>query len=196
MPATRRLPAVLVVAALLLSACARGRADDSNASPAPATTVAPATTTQATGTSGQPEGSTSTTGPPGQTSAGRCPASALRGSDQGREGAAGTIWITVGLRNVSATTCTVKGSPAVQLLDAQGQPLFAPVPARPGGALVALRPGAAAQLAVGISNVCDRRVDGAGIRVTPTPGKGSLVVRAGFATCRSPQVLPLEHAAG
>jgi hypothetical protein len=184
----------LFLAALLLSACARGQATDPNATPAPTTSIAPTATAQ---TTGEPKVPPSTAGPPVDLPGPRrCAASALRGSIQGGDGAAGTLWSTIQLLNVSARTCTVKGSPKVQLLGAQGQPLFAPAPARPGGALVALRPGTAAQFAVGVSDVCDSFVAGSRIRVTPTPGKGSLVVQLGFATCRSPSVNDLEPATG
>jgi hypothetical protein len=189
MPTTRRLPAVLFVAALMLSACERGQATDPTATPAPATTIAP-TTTQ---TSGEPKVPPSTNGPPvDQPATVRCAASALRGSDQGGDGAAGTLWSMIQLRNVSVRTCTVKGAPGVQLLGAEGQPLFASTPVRPGGLLVTLRPGAAAQFALGVSDVCDRFVAGSRIRVTPTSGKGSLVVQLGFRTCRAPSVNYLE----
>jgi hypothetical protein len=193
MPTTRRLlPAALFLAALLLSACTRGQTAGPTATPAPAT--APTATAQ---TSGRPETPPSTTGPPvDRPVIRRCAASALRGSPQGSDGAAGTIYFTIQLRNVSARTCTVKGRPGVQLLGAQGQPLFASTSDRPGGALVTLRPGAAAQFALGVSDVCDSFVKGSRIRVTPTPGKGSLVVQLGFATCRSPRVNYLEPASG
>jgi len=115
----------------------------------------------------------------------------LRGSDHGSEGAAGTIWYTVQLRNASARTCTVKGSPEVRLLDAAGQPLFVSGPPRLDGSVVTLRPGAAAQFALGVSNVCDSRVGGPRIRVTLPRDQGSLVVNLGFDTCRSLQVQPL-----
>ncbi|HEY2958638.1 MAG TPA: DUF4232 domain-containing protein [Actinomycetota bacterium] len=189
MPTTRRLPAVLFLAALLLSACARGQAGDRNAAPAPATTSAPTATTQA---SGEPTGPPSTTSPPvDRPVIRRCSASALRGSGRYADGAAGTLWYTVQLRNVSARTCTVKGSPEVRLLDVQGLPLFVSGPARPDGSLVSLRPGAAAQFALGVSDVCDSTVGGPRIRVTLPQGQGSLVVKLGFATCRTLQVQPL-----
>jgi Domain of unknown function (DUF4232) len=121
MPTTRRLPAVLFLAALLLSACARGHEADPNATAAPA--IAPTTTPQ---TSGRPETPPSTNDPPvDRPGPRRCAAAALRGSIHGSDGAAGTSWSIVQLRNASARTCTVRGSPKVQLLSAQGQPLFA-----------------------------------------------------------------------
>jgi Domain of unknown function (DUF4232) len=197
MPTTRRLPAVLFLAALLLSACARGHEADPNATAAPA--IAPTTTPQ---TSGRPETPPSTNDPPvDRPGPRRCAAAALRGSIHGSDGAAGTSWSIVQLRNASARTCTVRGSPKVQLLSAQVQPLFASTPARPGGALVTLRPGTAAQFALAVSNVCDHTVGGSHLRVTLTPRQGSLVVplgdgltTQGLATCRSLGVQPLEPA--
>jgi Domain of unknown function (DUF4232) len=121
MPTTRRLPAVLFLAALMLSACARGHEADPKATAAPA--IAPTTTPQ---TSGRPETPPSTNDPPvDRPGPRRCAAAALRGSIHGSDGAAGTSWSIVQLRNASARTCTVRGSPKVQLLSAQGQPLFA-----------------------------------------------------------------------
>jgi hypothetical protein len=137
----------------------------------------------------------------------RCDPSALRGSVLGTEGAAGTIWVTIQLRNVSARTCVVEGRPDVRLLGAQGQPVLPPsVPDGPAGSVVALRSGAAARFAFGASNVCDSTVVGFSIRVTPTPGRGALLVRlangldtdsaVGFTTCRTLQVQALELVPG
>src|SRR6266508_5195398 len=136
-----------------------------------------------------------TTPPP----TGRCDASALAGSVQGTEGAAGTIWYTIQLRNASARTCTVKGIPEVRLLGAQGQPVTAPSqPDRPGGSLVVLRPGQAARFAFAEPNACDNKVAGSRLRVTLPSGRGSLVVpldaEARFGTCASVRVQALESA--
>jgi len=135
----------------------------------------------------------------GRPTTGRCDASALRGSVQGSEGAAGTIWTTIRLRNASARTCTVKGTAEVRLLGGQGQPVTAPSkPDGPGGSLVALRPGQAARFAYGAHNVCDRTVAGSRLRVTLPSGQGSLVVPLGaearFGTCASVRVHALEPA--
>jgi hypothetical protein len=195
MPTTRRLPAVLFLAALMLSACARGQTADPNATAAPA--IAPTTTPQ---TSGRPETPPSTNGPPvDRPVIRRCAASALRGSNPSSDGAAGTIYFTIQLRNVSARTCTVKGSPGVRLLDTQGQTLFAAAPARPDGALVTLRPGRAARLVFSSPHACDSFVWSSRIRVTLPHGQGSLVVPLGenLDTCRHLYVVqPLEPAAG
>jgi hypothetical protein len=134
-----------------------------------------------------------TTPPP----TGRCDASALAGSVKGIEGAAGTIWWTIQLRNASARTCTVKGIPEVRLLGAQGQPVTAPSrPGGPGGSLVVLRPGQAARFVFAEPNVCDHTVAGSRLRVTLPAGQGSLVVQLGgqaaFGTCASVRVRALQ----
>jgi len=194
----RILTIVLFVAAVAVTGCtAHATAPHPAAAPeTPATAPPPAPTPKPTTPAPKPPDTPPpTTGPPvDRPATGRCAASALRGSDQGNEGAAGTIWYTVRLRNASARTCTVKGSPEVRLLDAFGQPLFVSGPARPDGSVVTLRPGAAAQFALGVSDVCDSTVGGSRIRVTLPRGQGSLVVKLGFATCRSLQVQPLAPA--
>jgi hypothetical protein len=132
-----------------------------------------------------------------QPTPGRCAASALQGSVQGQEGAAGTIYTTVGLRNVSAKTCTVKGIPQVRLLGAQGQPATAPsVPGGPAGSVVVLRPGKVARFTFSQPNACDAHVAGSRLRVTLPGGQGSVIVPLGaetsFGTCSSVRVHALE----
>ena len=143
--------------------------------------------------------STSGTSPAGgQPPPGRCAASALRGSVQDQDGAAGTIYTTIGLGNVSAQTCTVKGIPQVRLLGAEGQPATAPsVPSGPAGSVVVLRPGqTAARFTFGRPNACDALVAGSRLRVTLPGGRGSLTVPLGavtsFGTCSSVRVQALE----
>jgi hypothetical protein len=128
---------------------------------------------------------------------GRCAASALDGSVQGSDGAAGHIWYTIQLRNTSARTCTLKGIPEVRLLSAQGQPVTAPSsPGGPAGSLVVLRPGQAARFSFSEPNACDRFVAGTRLRVTLPASQGSLVVPlgvgTGFGTCASVGVQALK----
>jgi uncharacterized protein DUF4232 len=201
----RIIAAVLFAAAVAVTGCtAHSTAAHPSAAPqtpasAPPVHSAPTTKPQ---TDPRPDTPPSTTSLPGDRPAiGRCDTSALRGSVQGTEGAAGTLYVTVELHNVSARTCTVKGIPDVRLLGALGQPVTPPSePAMPGGSLVTLRPGAAARLVFRASNVCDSTVRGSRIRVTLTPGEASLVVKLGnepgLATCRSLRVQPLEPATG
>jgi hypothetical protein len=133
--------------------------------------------------------------PPSTT--GRCAASALAGSVQGSDGAAGHIWYTVQLRNTSARSCTVKGIPGVRLLGSQGQPVTAPSqPGRSAGSLVVLRPGQAARFVFSEPNACDSFVAGSRLLVTLPQGRGSLVVDLGgatrFGTCGSVGVQALQ----
>jgi hypothetical protein len=129
---------------------------------------------------------------------GHCAASALAGSVQGTEGAAGTIWYTIQLRNTSTRTCTVKGVPGVRLLGANGQPVTAPSTPdrRHRESLVVVRPGQAAHLVFAEANVCDDTVAGSQLQVTLPAGQGSLVVNLGaetrFGTCRSVVVQALQ----
>jgi hypothetical protein len=143
----------------------------------------------------------STTNQSGSPAPSRCAASALRGSVQASDGAAGTIYTTIGLRNLSARACTVKGIPQVRLPndEDQSQPLTAPsVPGGPAGSLVMLRPGGAARFTFSRPNACDRTVAGSRLRVTLPQGQGSLVVDLGgdtqFGTCARVGVRALEAA--
>ena len=145
-----------------------------------------------------PDLPTSTTSPSGdQPAPGRCATSALQASIQGSEGTAGTIYTTIGLRNISAKTCTVKGIPHVRLLGDQGQPVTAPsVPGGPAGSLVVLRPGQAARFTFSQPNVCDTVVAGSRLGVTLPEGQESLTLPLGagatFGTCASVGVRALE----
>jgi hypothetical protein len=191
-----RLIATIMLAAVAVTGCA---AHSSAARQAPAT--------QPSGTA-PPQSPAPTTTPPstsgsqgGQSAAGRCQASALRGSVQGTEGAAGTIWTTIRLRNVSDRTCTVKGIPEVRLLGVDGDPVTAPsVPDGPGGSQVALRPGGTAIFAYGEPNVCDAIASGSHIRVTLPRGQGTLTVRLGaeatYGTCARVRVQAIRPATG
>jgi hypothetical protein len=118
----------------------------------------------------------------------RCGPSALQGSVQGSDGAAGTIWMTIQLRNASTRTCTVKGIPQVRLLGAQGQPVTAPSrPEGPAGSLVVLRPGRAARFEFHYPNACDTAVVGSRLRVTLPQQQDSVIVpldtETRFGTC-------------
>jgi hypothetical protein len=184
----RIIAAVMFAAAVAVTGCARSTADGPSAAPQPPEPVPPLVTAPTTppATAGRP-------------ATGRCDASALQGSVQGSEGAAGTIWTTIRLRNASGRTCTVKGIPEVRLLDAQGQHATPPSrPDGPGGSLVRLRPGQAASFAYATPNVCDRTAAGSRIRVTLPAGQGSLVVPLGvearYGTCASVRVRALEPA--
>ena len=157
------------------------------------------TVTAASG--GGPAAPPPTAGPSGgRPVTGLCDASALAGSVLGTEGAAGTIWTTLRLRNTSSGTCTVRGIPAVRLLGAQGQPVTAPsLPDGPAGSPVTLRPGQAAYLTFSEPNACDRAATGSRLLVTLPQGRGSVVVPLGgpthFGTCASVRVRALKATA-
>jgi hypothetical protein len=197
----RIIAAVVFAAAIAVIGCsAHSTAARPSAAPQPpgtASPVDPASTGKPQPGAG-PATPPSTTSPSGgRPATGRCAASELGGSVQGSDGAAGTIWITVELRNVSGRTCTVKGIPEVRLLGAQGQPVTAPSkPDGPGGSPVVLRPGQAARFTFAEPNACDSTVAGSRLRVTLPSGQGSLTVELGgetrFGTCASIRVQALQ----
>jgi hypothetical protein len=172
------------------------------------TTSHPSATTQPPGTApplyppptttpgpGMPPSTTRSSG--GQPMTGRCTASAVAGTVQDSDGAAGHIWYRVQLRNTSGRSCTVKGIPGVRLLGAHRQPVTAPsVPGGPAGSLVVLRPGQAARFVFSEPNACDSFVMGSRLLVTLPQGQGSLVVDLGvatrFGTCGSVGVQALQ----
>jgi Protein of unknown function (DUF4232) len=196
----RIIATALFAAAVAVTGCsAHSTATDPSrsptaAAPPPAPTLRPAP-------GGGPATPPSTAGPSGgRPVTGRCDASALAGSVEGSDGAAGTIWTTVRLRNASARTCTVSGIPRVRLLGSQGQPVTAPsLPGGPAGSQVVLRPGQAARFVFSEPNACDRFVTGSRLLVTLPEGRGSLVVPLGgptrFGTCASVRVRTLQPAA-
>jgi hypothetical protein len=191
-----RIIAAVMLAAVAVTGCA---AHSSAAHQAPATQPSGTAPPQSPAPSTTPPSTSGSSG--GQSATGRCQASALRGSVQGTEGAAGTIWTTIQLRNVSDRTCTLKGIPGVRLLDAKGEPVTAPsVPDGPGGSQVALRPGRTATFAYGEPNVCETTVSGSRIRVTLPRGSGSLTVSLGaeatYGTCASVHVQAIRPATG
>lgn len=189
----RIIAAIIFTAAVAATGCsAHSTAADPSAAPQRPQTAPPSDTAPTT-----PPATTSPSGD--RPATGRCDASALRGSVLGTEGAAGTIWFTVQLRNASGRACSVKGVPEVRLLGAQGWPVTAPSrPDGPGGSLLLLRPGQAARFAFAEPNACGNTVAGSRLRVTLPSGRGSLVVpldaEARFGTCASVRVQALKSA--
>jgi uncharacterized protein DUF4232 len=187
----RIITAVIFAAAIAITGCgAHSTATHPSPAPQPPGTAPPLDPAP---TSRPPSGA----GPDMPPATGRCAASALRGSVQGSDGAAGHIWYSIRLGNASARTCTLKGIPQVRLLGAQGQPVTAPsAPGGPAGSLVVLRPGGAARFSFSEPNACDSFVTGSRLRVTLPPSQGSLVVPLGaatrFGTCARIGVQALE----
>jgi hypothetical protein len=197
----RIIATVVFAAAIAITGCSAHSTAHPSPAPQPPGTAPPLNPVPTTKPPPGPDLETppSTNDPSGDRPAsGRCDTSALRGSVQGTEGAAGTIWTTIQLRNASARTCTVKGIPEVRLLGANGQPVTAPsVPdRRQAGSLVVLRPGQAAHFVFTEPNACDATVAGSRLRVTLPSRQGSVVVPLGaetrFGTCASVGVQALQ----
>jgi hypothetical protein len=192
-----RTIAAVILATVAVAGCSVHTGTAHPAASAPPSSTAPPQTPAPTTTPPPPTSGSSA----GQPATAHCQATALRASVAGTEGAAGTIWTTVRLRNVSGGTCTVGGIAQVRLLGADGAPVTAPsVPDGPGGSLIALRPGQAVTFAYGEPNVCDTTVAGSRIRVTLPGGRGSETVGLGalarYGTCALVHVQAMRRAAG
>ncbi|MGA2519495.1 MAG: DUF4232 domain-containing protein [Acidimicrobiales bacterium] len=154
MPSTRSRRALVLCALAAtagLSACSGGGGPSGNSG---STTTTTATTTAASSTT---TGSTSTTAASGLTA---CAARDLAMAVTGSQGAAGTLELTIGVRNLSGTTCPMDGFPSVQLLDGSGAQI--PTHVVQGGsysftdvapAALTLAPGASASFNLGYSDV-------------------------------------------
>lgn len=77
--------------------------------------------------------------PPVQLPAAECMSSQLAASFVTAQGAAGTIFDTLALTNVSGLACTLNGFVSVQMLDAASNPM--PTIGVPGGGMLGGRPG-------------------------------------------------------
>ncbi|MDE3086534.1 MAG: DUF4232 domain-containing protein [Acidobacteriota bacterium] len=123
-----------------------------------------------------------------------CQPSDLAGTLLGSQGAAGTIEITIALRNATAAPCALEGYPGMALVDAAGNQL--PSRVVPGGSLsfddfgkapVTIGPGQSAYFNVGYSDVpaggessCPTS---ASLWVTPPDDVTHLVVPARLTVC-------------
>jgi hypothetical protein len=154
------------------------------APPATTTTSVPATTS-----------APAPSGPPGSSGADTtCTAPQLAGSLQGEQGGAGTLEVTIVLRNTGSTLCTMAGYPGLQLLAADGSPQ--PTSVQPGGSLsfeavgpstVSLPAGQRAFFNIGFSDVpgggqtsCPTA---AAVEVTPPGATGHLRVPLQVQAC-------------
>ena len=138
-------------AGLALSAVAAACSSPAHHHGGAATTTAPPTSGVAPSTST----SAAAAGVPAH-----CQPADLAGSILGRQGAAGTIEITIALRNATAAPCALEGYPGMALVDAAGGQL--PSQVVPGGSLsfddfpkapVTIGPGQSAYFNVGYSDV-------------------------------------------
>lgn len=154
---TLRSVAALVAAGAAVAACSSTGSHPAarRASPPPGTTTPPTTTsTPGVASSGASSGSS------GSSASTTCTASALTGSVSGLQGGAGTLEITLALRNTGSSLCTMSGYAGLQLLGSSGTQL--PTTVHQGGPLafesvapspVSLSPGQAAYLNIGYSDV-------------------------------------------
>jgi Domain of unknown function (DUF4232) len=146
--------AVVVAGGVVLAACSSGGTSASSTSTtihrSTSTTLAP-TTTSAPVTTTSPHGSTTTTDA-NSAAVPTCLASQLSIEPHQGGGAAGTISLTISMRNTSATACTLQGYPGMQLLNSQGAMIptnvvrgsftgSAPAPASQPPSLITLAPG-------------------------------------------------------
>jgi len=115
------LVAVVVGGGIVLAACSSGGTSASSTSTTihRSTTTLPATTTSAPVTTTSPHGTTTTTDA-NAAAVPACLASQLAIEPHQGGGAAGTISLTISMRNTSATACTLQGYPGMQLLNSQG----------------------------------------------------------------------------
>jgi Protein of unknown function (DUF4232) len=146
------LLAVVVGGGIVLAACSSGGTSASSTSTTHrSATTLPATTTSAPVTTTSPHGSTTTTDA-NTAAVPTCLASQLSIEPHQGGGAAGTISLTISMRNTSATACTLQGYPGMQLLNSQGATIptnvvrgsftgSAPAAASQPPALVTLAPG-------------------------------------------------------
>ena len=159
-------------------------------------TSSPGATTSTTATTVATSGSASTAGSTTTSSgAARCVSSGLSGTVAGSEGAAGTLEVTVGLKNTSSSSCTLYGYPGGLLLDASGNAL--PTTVVRGGSYhftssmspttVSLAPGTSAFFNIGYTDVVTGSEtscpSSASLEVTPPNDVNHLVVPAQLVVC-------------
>ncbi len=119
--------AAVVAGGVVLAACSSGATSASSTSTtthrSSTTTTHPTTTTSggAVTTTSNSGGATTTTA--NSASVPTCLASQLSIEPHQGGAAAGTIVLSVSMRNASATACTLQGYPGMQLLGAQGTPI-------------------------------------------------------------------------
>lgn len=114
-------------------------------------------------------------------SASSCAPSQLSGSIAGTEGAAGTQFVTIALRNTSSSPCSLEGSPSVELLDASGASLRVReqtgLPEGPSlePSTLLLHPGQTATVTIATHDVnvgAQPCVEASSARISPTGGGG------------------------
>ena len=189
---------------LLLIAITVGCRSSSDNDTAPTTTTPPPalpstelSTSSTSSPSATPSPSTTVSDPE------RCRSSQLRATLLPRQGAAGTSFLPIELRNVSGAACTLEGFAGVSLQNRGGQPVVADPARDPGlppaatGARVRVQPGKSAQFVVAFNNI--EPPDGAAcptvskIAIIPPADTERLVVAVTelLAPCGEPRVGPV-----
>jgi hypothetical protein len=168
----------LVLPGLSAAACGAGPSSTATSTPAPA------------GTTAAPSSPTTTSAP---AALARCHAAGLSASVEGTAGAAGTIELTVQLRNSATAACVVEGYPGLQLVGADGTEL--PTSVVRGGSFpftamaptsVTLSPGASAFFNVAYSDVPSGTTPcqgAASLWVTPPDDVAHVVVASPLQAC-------------
>jgi len=122
----------------------------------------------------------------------RCHTSQLAATDDGANGAAGTVFGQLVLRNASGQSCTLFGYPGLQRLDASRHELPTEVTRdpSPAPALVTLAPQQQASVGYAYCDVCSAQTQLAGpcppaafVELTPPDEKDFVVVRSAMAPC-------------
>jgi hypothetical protein len=158
----RRAAVLIVTASALLfaaAACAqpgRGTSLGGGSVPAPPPTSASATTSPATTSAPTTVSAPVTTSPPAAPAAAvagaPCGASGLAFVSQLNQGAMGSAISTYTVRNRGAVSCTLRNSPALLYVGADGQRALVPGDYIAAGNVVTVKPGALAQFDVKVVN--------------------------------------------
>ncbi|MBV9660346.1 MAG: DUF4232 domain-containing protein [Acidimicrobiales bacterium] len=166
--------AILAAVPLLVAAGCSASAKKTAPTTTPGTTAPSSTVPSGATTSVQPPASSTAVSSPGSTSPantgpGPCRSAQLAGSLGQPNGAAGTIYYPLTLRNTGGSTCTLDGYPGVSFVTGPGgSQVGAPADRMPGSvATVTLAPGQMAQANLGISAAANFA---GSCRITPVAG--------------------------
>jgi len=167
--------------------------DGTSASPTATATASASASATGTGTPSATGPSSSASPSPGVS--GRCHTSELAASAGQTNGAAGTTYGTIVLRNTSSTACTLTGFPGLLRLDASGRPLpTTVVRSQDTPTRVPLAPGAVASFGYSYSNVPSGNATACAppatlTQVTPPDERDRLSVRVALSPCEGGRVL-------
>lgn len=164
----------------------------SSSSVAPVTTVSPPTTAASATTVAR----ATTTVPSGP---GPCLSTHLAGSLGGSQGAAGSVYYPLVLRNTGTSTCTLYGYPGVSFVaPGSGQQVGAPADRRPGTVqTISLAPGQSAQATLAVTDAANFPpscgiTTVAGLRVYPPGQTAALYIPHPDRACANPTDVTLH----